>query len=151
MTEKPMFDQAMLKNASKADFLSEKPSKVTLSGLNIHELMALRSEIDTFLPSLSIMDMDLEGELLLQYAQTKALLASVVEDSETPANQKAQLMNTCSAILTQITKSQSDLYNGERLKIMEQALINAMKTVPTDVSEKFFESYERELQALNRK
>lgn len=146
-----MFDQEAHKKNISNPLFEEVPSKKTLSGLNVHELMKLRAEIDTYLPSLSIMDMDLEGELLMQYAQTKALLASVVDDEVTPANQKAQLMNTCSAILTQIIKSQTDLYNGERLKVMEQCLMNALKTVTDEVSIKFFDNYERELSTLARK
>jgi len=146
-----MFDQEALRNKRSTPEVAEVSSKNTLSGLNVHELLALRADIDTFLPSQSIMEMDLESELLLQYHQTKALLAAVISEDDTPANQKAQLVNTCSSILNQITKSQTDLYNGERLKIMEQALINALKGVPDDVSEKFFSNYERELLNLDKK
>ncbi len=144
-----MFDLDKAKNGMQEAKESRNLSAKTLSGMNIHELLALKAQIDTFLPSQTLVDMDLEGELLMQYHQTKLLLSSVIDDEETPANQKAQLMNTCSAILTQITKSQSDLYNGERLKILEQALINALKTVDTDIAERFFVNYERELKTLD--
>lgn len=146
-----MFDQEALKNKKELGMGSQSPSPKTLSGLNVHELLSLRAEIDTFLPSQSIMDMDLESELLMQYAQTKAILAEAISDVETPANQKAQLVNTCANILSEITKSQSSLYNAERLKVMEQALINALKEAPSDVSEKFFLNYERELSMLGKR
>jgi len=146
-----VFNQEELRNKRSNPPPEEVSMKKMLSGLNVHELLALRLEIDAFLPSQSIMDMDLESELLLQYQQTKTLLASIVDDDETPANQKAQVINSCSSILAQITKSQTDLYNGERLKIMEQALINALKTVPTEVSDDFFVNYEREIAGLGAK
>lgn len=140
-----MFDQKALKEGKARVNPVRTSGELTLSGLTIHELLAKRAEIETYLPSAALVDMDLEGELLMQYHQTKALLSAVIEDDQTPANQKAQIINSCSAILTQITRTQTDLYNGERLKVMEQAVINALKSVPDEVSEKFFENYEREL------
>lgn len=143
-----MFDKESLKNRDKTVKPVVSSRDLSLASLTLHELIAKRAEIDTFLPSLTIMEMDLEQELLMSYHQTKALIADVIKDDETPANQKAQLVNTCNSILTQITKSQTDLYNSERLKIMEQCLSNALKNAPDNVSEKFFMDYERELLTL---
>jgi uncharacterized protein (UPF0147 family) len=145
-----MFDKNDLKNRVVEKKESNSPSKRELSGLTVHELIALRAEIDTFLPSMSMSDMNMEQELLLQFQQTKTLLNTILTDEEVPANQKAQVINTCNAILTEITKTQSSLYNAERLKIMEQCLTNALKSAPTEVSDKFFESYERELKILEK-
>lgn len=143
-----MFDKEALKNRDKETKPEEKTWGTTLSGLNLHELMALRAQIDANLPSTAIIDMDLSGELMLQYLQTKTLLASIIDDEGTPANQKAQVINTCSAILGNITKTQTQLYNAERLKIIEQCLMNALKGTTKPVQEKFFENYSRELEVL---
>lgn len=143
-----MFDKEALKNRDKETKTEEKTWGTTLSGLNLHELMALRAQIDANLPSTAIIDMDLSGELMLQYLQTKTLLASIIDDEGTPANQKAQVINTCSAILGNITKTQTQLYNAERLKIIEQCLMNALKATTKPVQEKFFENYSRELEVL---
>lgn len=140
-----MFDEIKLKNMENADNSARKPEGKTLSGMNLHELLALRAEIDTYLPSQNLQDVNLEGELLTQYHQTRALLASIIQDELTPANQKAQVINTCSSILSEITRTQTSLYNAERLKVMEQAVINALKSAPTEVSDLFFANYEREL------
>ncbi|MDI1362525.1 hypothetical protein [Methylotenera sp.] len=145
-----MFDRKAMKAEKKEVKPVESTRDLTLSGLTIHELLAKRAEIDTYLPSTSLIDLDLEHELLMQYHQTKALLAEVIKDEQTPANQKAQIVNTCSNILSEITKSQATLYNAERLKIMEQCLTNALKEMPTEVSEKFFLNYERELGNLTK-
>ena len=143
-----MFDEKAAKERLNSLDSPQKPLGKTFSGMNLHELLAVRAEIDTYLPAQELKDVDIEGELLMQFHQTKALLASVIDDVDTPANQKAQLVNTCSSILSEITKSQTSLYNAERLKIMEQALINALKTVPDSISEAFLDNYERELERM---
>lgn len=148
MKDTPLFDKSAFKSVSIESESNQIVSDKTLSGMNLHELLALVAKIEVYLPSKSLKDMNLEDELLIQYQQTKALLASIIDDVGTPANQRAQVINSCSSILAQITKTQTDLYNSERLKVLEQALINALKTVPESVSEKFFENYERQLEGL---
>mgnify|MGYP003605774980 CR=1 FL=1 len=150
MTMSYMIDKEKLQQRISGDQQQEPSSmKKTFSGLTIAELLTMKAEIEAYLPSTSIMDLNLEGELLMQYAQTKELLNLVIGDEAVPANQKSQIINSCSAILSNLTKSQTELYNGERIKIMEQCLINALKSLPDDVSDRFFEAYARELKVLD--
>lgn len=88
-------------------------------------------------------DLDLDQELLHQY---KAAVASYEEArySNTPANQKAQLLNAITSIITNIVKLQTDLLNAERLKKLEATLISVLKKYPEMRSE-FLEQYERAL------
>lgn len=88
-------------------------------------------------------DLDLDQELLHQY---KAAVASYEEVRyvDTPANQKAQLLNSITSIITNIVKLQTDLLNAERLKKLESTLISVLKKYPEMRSE-FLEEYERAL------
>ena len=58
-----------------------------------------------------------------------------------PANQKAQLINSCASLLSQMTKTQTELYGAERLKRMEQALIETLKTMDLKIYEQFMVAY----------
>ena len=50
-------------------------------------------------------------------------------------------MNTISAILKEIVKMQTDLYNAERVKKLEAAMIDALKLAPKEAQDAFFEQY----------
>ena len=64
-------------------------------------------------------------------------------DEEVPANQKAQIANSCAGLLQQMTKSQSTIYSAERVKRMEVALLKSLHGMPQDVLEEFLERYEK--------
>lgn len=89
-------------------------------------------------------DLNLADELLTQYKAAVALFEDVRHDLETPANQKAQLLNSISAIIGNISKTQTDVYNAERLKLLENTLIATLKEFP-EVKQAFLEAYERQL------
>lgn len=109
---------------------------------DINALLRARAEIDARLPASKLADLDLETEVVLQYQQTKQLLLDVLGGSS-PANQKAQVANSCASILDQLIKMQARLYSAERLKAIEAALIKTLKTLPQDTQEAFFVQYER--------
>lgn len=84
----------------------------------------------------------LDRELYLQYSTASRLLESVEVDQTTPLNQKAQLINTLTVILTNIVKTQAEIYNMERMKKLEQALIATLKEFP-DLNTAFWNEYEK--------
>ena len=89
-------------------------------------------------------DLNLESELVLQYMAAQALQTLVATDDDIPANQRAQVQNSCAAALEQLAKLQGKLYTSERLKNIEQALIKAVKAhLPTEGQEAFFDAYEK--------
>lgn len=112
-----------------------------LEDLDLHEAQPLpifdrqRIRVD------QLKDLNLEVELLEQYNTAKDYLDDIPEG--TPANQVAQVMNTITAILRDVVKMQTDLYNAERIKIMEDCIIQAMKGAPATVQDEFFEVYQR--------
>lgn len=91
----------------------------------------------------SLAELNIERELVEQYAKTKELMDEVLFDDETPANQKAQVANSVVTTLGQILKLQEEIQRGETLKLMEQVLIEVLKTLPQTAQEEFFAEYER--------
>lgn len=91
----------------------------------------------------SVSELSLEAELVVQYSKTRQLMDDTLNDSETPANQKAQVANSVVSALAQLIKLQEDLKKQETLKIMEGVLIEVLQTLPTEVRDKFFAEYER--------
>lgn len=111
--------------------------------LDVDELLILRSTIDNRLPATALKDMNLEGELVIQYQVAKALQTATLSSHE-EANKKAQTVNTCAAALQQLVKMQSELHNAERFKAIESRLIQSLEKVPENYLHDFFEFYENE-------
>ena len=114
-----------------------------VDGLSVAELRALRREIEQRLPKDDIGELDLEQELVGQYREVKALMSVVIDDMDTPANQKAQVANSVVSTLAQLVKMQEDLRRDERLKRIESVLLEVIKTLPEETKAAFFEEYER--------
>lgn len=93
----------------------------------------------------TLQDLNLEEALLTQYNNTTALLEAAINDPDIPLNQKAQTINSITTILAQITKSQTDLYNAERLKKLEAVLTQTLKTLPKETQLAFLDLYENAL------
>lgn len=88
-------------------------------------------------------EINLEEEILLAYAKVKDLLDTTLLDEITPANQKAQVVNSLTGTLGQVIKMQIDLRREEKFKLMESLLIEALKTLPEQQRNEFFVEYER--------
>ena len=94
----------------------------------------------------SLKDLDLDKELLEQYQSAKKLLTDVQYEEGVPLNQKAQITNTITSILQAIIKMQQDLYNIEKIKLIENVLIETLKEHET-LRDAFLEKYEAALKA----
>ena len=84
-------------------------------------------------------DMDLNLELLKQYAKAKQMLQDA-ELSKAPLNYRVQALNAISSIISQLVKLQADLYQMEEIKKVEGALVETLKSMP-DVREAFLSKY----------
>jgi hypothetical protein len=112
-----------------------------LDGLDDRQLIALRLRLDKKL-NLDLSQLDLAEELGMQYRAGQLLLASVQDDKEVPANQKSQVFNSVSAQLEKIVKQQKVVYNAERLKRFESALLKTLELAGTDdMKRRFFDMY----------
>ena len=90
-------------------------------------------------------ELNLENALMEQYNTVIRLRDMTMDDEQVAPNQKAQVLNTAQALLAQITKSQVDLYNAERVKKLELALVATIKTLPKDAKQVYFTLYEQNL------
>lgn len=129
------------------DALAAMPSgpqtKLAIEKLDLEGLLELKCRIEAMLPPTKLAELDLEGEVVMQYHRAKALMTTVVADEATPANQKAQVANSCASVLDQLIKMQTRLYSAERVKALEAALIKALKTLPSETQALFIETYEK--------
>jgi hypothetical protein len=111
-----------------------------LDGLSDEELIALRMRLDKRL-NLDLKELDLAEELGMQYRAGQILLASVQDDKNTPANQRAQVFNSVGNMLKDIVKQQKVVYDAERLKRFESAFLKVLEDLPDDKKRKFFDLY----------
>ena len=106
------------------------------------ELRELRDEIDRRLPEDSLDSLNLEKELVGQYRRVKRLQDDVIMDDEIPPNQRSQVAGQVASTLKQLVDMQVDLKQGEQMKRMEAAFLDAIEDVDEDVKAKFFANYD---------
>lgn len=119
-----------------------------LDAYTLQELLDLRARIERRLPARSLKDLDLEAELTLQFLALQQLQNSVIDDDDTPANQKAQTASALSAALMNLVKVQSEVHNSERMKKIEAILIDTLKDLPVEAVEVFLANYEQALEGI---
>src|SRR5690606_13123755 len=116
----------------------EPPKVLDIETMSQDDLLALRAKIDARLKGINLEDLDLPKELMIQYATAKKLQEETLNGNDAPANQKAQVTNTCVNLLNAITKTQTEVYNSQRAKEMEQILTKVLKTLPEEQQNAFF-------------
>ena len=87
-------------------------------------------------------DINLESELLGQYEKVCKLQKDVIDDEDTPVNQRAQVANAVASTLQQLLKMQTEFYTSERFKALEALMIKALKKMPAEAAEAFVAEYE---------
>lgn len=133
------------------NFSLEKPRKRDKLDLNLmsqRDLLALYQEIFGLLKGVTLADMDVPKELMIQYRAITKIQAEVAGE-EIPTNQKAQVANTCAKLLEGIAKAQGEIYNGQQYKLMERALVKVVKAWPVEEQDKFFAIYAKTLEEVN--
>lgn len=118
-------------------------AKVVWASMGIDALLDAYAEIVKYLPPVELSKMDLEKELLMQFHTVKNLQSNVLADESIPPNQKAQVANTVAATLNKIVDMQQSVYEAERFKLIENALIRYLNSRGEEVAAKFIEEYER--------
>lgn len=111
-----------------------------LDSMGKAERLDLRAQLDASL-KLDLKELDLGQELGFTFQQARALYDEVNGDEKTPANQRSQILNTLTGILQGIVKTQTELYNIERLKRLESAMLKALKTLPAENQAAFMDLY----------
>jgi uncharacterized protein (UPF0147 family) len=111
-----------------------------IADLSEDDLLKLRHAVDKKL-QIDPRMLNMADELGLQYRSGMALLASIQDDKDVPANQRAQVFNSVGAMLEKIVKQQKVVYDAERLKRYEAAWMKTMKSLPEEQQKLFFNLY----------
>jgi hypothetical protein len=109
----------------------------------VAELVRFRDEITQHLPPLSLSELNLEEETLLQYHTLRELQGDVLSDDDVPANQRAQVANSVATTLKTLGDQQIALYNSERFKEIENLLIRQLSKLPEETAAEFLTGYEQ--------
>lgn len=111
-----------------------------LESLDDEALMRLRGAIDKKL-KIDPRHLNMADELGFQFKAGKILLESIQDDSDVPANQRAQVFNSVGAMLEKISKQMKIAYDAERLKRFEAAFMKVLVDLPDEEKRKFFDLY----------
>lgn len=122
---------------------------VDLAHMSMAELLDLRSRIEQALPARDLKDIDMSRELVLQVLTLQDLQRTVLSDTDTPANQRAQVANSLSQALTNLSRLQSDVYSSERFKRLESTLIEVLQSLPRDAQEAFLTKFEAAIAGID--
>ena len=122
--------------------------QINLDGMPLDQLLELRNQIEQRLPAKDLKDLDLGRELVLQVLALQRLQADVINDDDTPANQRAQVANSLSSALSNLVKVQGDVHTSERFKRVELALVGAVSLLPVEAQHAFFDEYARVMEAV---
>ena len=104
-------------------------SSIDLSAYSPEDLIRLRSRIEDHL-QLSLDQIDLNQELLIQFKLTRLMFQGIQDDEDIQANHKTQAINACAALLKQISEAQVTLYTASRAQRLEAVLISALHQHP---------------------
>jgi uncharacterized protein (UPF0147 family) len=142
-----MYEESQIKKIgkSKPEVEVEKAAPFVWSSLPVSTLIRYRDEITRHLPPTQLSKMNLEEELLMQFHTVRALQNDVMEDTEIPVNQRAQVANSVAASLNKLAEMQIDLYSAERFKNVENLLIRTLSQLPEDLASEFLTEYEKML------
>lgn len=136
-----MIDESKVKNFGRGEETSTPTFKWT--ALPVETLLRYLDEIRSALPYNSLVDMNMEEELILQFQAVRALQNNILDDESVPANQKAQVANSVANVLGSIADLQNKVYSSERFKRIETLLIRHLNKLPEDVAAAFLEDYEQ--------
>jgi hypothetical protein len=92
----------------------------------------------------SLKELDADKELLDQYNRAMQLFTDAEFDESASVAGKVAALNAISTVISNITKTKTELYNSERVKVMENVLISTLKKHPT-LAETFLEKYKEAL------
>jgi len=139
----PFDEQETAPASDKKDSL-DSGRKIIWKGMSVAELLRHKSELERCLPPRQLVDINVEEQLMLQYAVMREFQESIISDNETAANQRAQVGSAVSKLILDIADRQKEVYSSERVKRLETALIRACRDhMPEEACKQFLEAYER--------
>lgn len=139
-----MFEEEGKKSLADVKPRTEGPKKPGFNwgSMPVTELVRQMDAIRQHLPPLSIKDISMEEEVLLQLHTLRQLQSELLDDDEIPLNQRVQLANSVSGALKTLGELQNTLFSSERYKKIENLLVQTLNKLPEDVASSFLDDYE---------
>lgn len=128
----------------------EDNGSIKIKGMSREQLLDLHAKVENELGGLGLNEVNLVKETLLQIHRAKLLQEHANLAKDAPLNQKAQVQNSLGNMLTQLAKVQIDLFNSERIKRIQGAVVKVVKTLPKPQQDQFFEMLQEELSRAAR-
>ena len=104
-------------------------TSIDLKAYRAEDLIALRRRIDDHL-ELSLDQIDLSKELLVQFKLTRLMLEEVQSDDDISLNHKTGLINSLASLMKQIAEAQAILYSPIRQQKFEAAVVEVFQQHP---------------------
>lgn len=118
--------------------------KIIWKGMSVAELTRHMSELRACLPPTELVNINVEEQMLLQYAVMREFQEQIIADPEIAANQRAQVGSAVSKLILDIADRQKEVYASERIKRLETALIRACRDhMPEEGCQQFLMAYHR--------
>lgn len=121
-----------------------------LQGMTQEQLLILHSKVETKLEGVRLEDVNLVTETLLQLQKAKILQEKAATDRSVPMNQRAQVQNSLSNVISTLAKVQTELHSAESIKRLKAAVIRVVKTLPKDAQDNFFMLMEGEITQIEK-
>jgi hypothetical protein len=149
-----MFDLARKQaaDAAKATSPGQNNSFAAWDHMNPEDLVTYRDQITAALGKkipLSLKDLSIETELLIQFDALRRLQSEIFADEGTPGNQKAQVANSLGSVLAKLADLQTEVYESERFKRVENAVIRFIMGLPADQQVNMLDQYEAAVRSVS--
>ena len=95
-----------------------------------------------------IEQLDLSTEIITHFASVKDIFQDAIDGADTTTSQKASAAKVINELLSQLTRMQAEIFNIDRVRAMENALIESLASLPETTKEDFFRVYEEKLALL---
>lgn len=117
---------------------------IDIDALTKPQLLDLHAKIEQKLGGLELGSINLVKETLLQVHRAKALQEQASTAADAPLNQRAQVQNSLGTLIKDLIKMQTSLFNSERIKRIQGAVIKIVKTLPAKQQDAFFDMLSQE-------
>lgn len=132
------------RNTQDHDYRMRHTGLIDFREFSQEQLEAIQEALADRLPPKTLLDVNLEHELLGLMRKGQTLLSDVLTDDAVPANQRAQVLNSLASTLDQLAKLQNSIYDSERIKRLEHVFTRTLKALPSEAAEYALETYRGE-------
>ncbi len=113
---------------------------VDIKSLSLPERVALRDQLNGSMPGLEAVS--LNHEISELFSDAKEALTDALGD---PDVNSAPIINAVTALIKQMTQLQAELYNSERQRLFEEAILEVIDGFSEEIKNILLEKFEEKL------